>query len=116
MVEKNGGLRHHKWLITGVYGHLKVAWRGELWDILCALRKSDDTPWLIMGDFNEVLRFLEKWGGCDHFETQIRSFQDMLNDCALGDMGYFGQSFTWYNNREENHKILEWLDLFLANP
>lgn len=39
----------------------------------------------------------------------------MLNDCALGDLGYSDQPFTWCNNLKGDHRILEWLDHFLAN-
>lgn len=45
----------------------------------------------------------------------MNDFHDILVECDLRDLGYIGSPFTWCNNREGNHRILERLDPFLAN-
>lgn len=39
----------------------------------------------------------------------------MLSICELRDLGYQDNPFTWCNNREDEHRISERLDRFLAN-
>lgn len=37
------------------YGHPRVNHRKESWDLLCELDKRGSGPWMIFGDFNEIL-------------------------------------------------------------
>jgi hypothetical protein len=41
--------------ITFVYGEPRVEKRHLMWDLLRRLRCVSDLPWLVMGDFNEVI-------------------------------------------------------------
>lgn len=45
----------------------------------------------------------------------MNDFRKTLDYYDLRDLGYFGFSFTWCNNREGGNKIFERLDRFLAN-
>lgn len=42
-------------------------------------------------------------------------FKDMINQCALRDLGFKGPQYTWCNGREGVQCISERLDRFLAN-
>ena len=44
-----------EWCFTSIYGHPVIARRGESWELLCHLHARMSYPWLLMGDFNEIL-------------------------------------------------------------
>jgi hypothetical protein len=48
------------WKVTGIYGHPEVARRKETWSFLHHLSYMLPTPWLCVGDFNEVSTLAEK--------------------------------------------------------
>jgi endonuclease/exonuclease/phosphatase family metal-dependent hydrolase len=78
-----------------------------------ALSKNKDTnslPWLVVGDFNEILYHYEKEGGRARLQRHLQAFHDALNDCALADMGYTGDIFTWHRG-----KMRERLDRGVVN-
>jgi hypothetical protein len=52
-------------------------------------------PWLVLGDFNEILFNYEKEGGRPRAQQAMQAFHDALKDCELEDMGYVGDLFTW---------------------
>lgn len=58
---------------------------------------SMETPWLVLGDFDEILRQVEKLGSRPIKLTQALRFNDMVNDCSLIDRGFTGPRFTWSN-------------------
>lgn len=74
-----------------------------------------DRPWLVLGDFNEIVDMKEKTGGRSRSEQQMATFQDVLSSCELWDLRYMGQKFTWCNNREGMEKICKRLDRCVAN-
>ena len=67
-------------------------------------------PWLAAGDFNEILLHYEKEGGRARSQDQAQAFHDVLHDCNLVDMGFFGDIFTW-----QRGKIRERLDRGVSN-
>ena len=59
VTEKNG---NRKWRFTGFFGHPETNRRMDSWKLIEQLSKSSDLPWLIMGDFNEIMHLSEKVG------------------------------------------------------
>ncbi|KAA3479590.1 reverse transcriptase [Gossypium australe] len=49
-----------KWRLTRFYGALETRGREETWDLLKTLGKQPFTPWLVCGDFNEILYSFKK--------------------------------------------------------
>ncbi|XP_040998143.1 uncharacterized protein LOC121244182 [Juglans microcarpa x Juglans regia] len=96
VVNDDGG----KWLLTGVYGHPDSNLRCEVWSLLKALGRGVNSPWLVFGDFNEILTNFEKYGGNLRCENQMREFREVLACCELRDLGYVGPCYTWSNRRE----------------
>jgi hypothetical protein len=103
------------WKFMGFYGNPKVGKRGESWDLLRHLKSMDSVQWVCLGDFNEILKQSEKWGGNERNRSLMESFQSTLNDCRLLDLGYRRQKFTWNNGRDGVDFIKERLDRVVAN-
>ena len=61
----NSGGEIGKWRLTGFYGNLETHQMDDSWALLERLGKQDDSPWVCIGDFNEVLSVNEKEGGAD---------------------------------------------------
>jgi len=103
------------WMITGFYGQPDCSKSYETWDLLLHLKLLFTGPWLVLGDFNEILDHGEKLGRVLRREAQINVFQLTLEDCGLSDLGFFGPKFTWRNNREGDDYIEERIDRAVAN-
>ncbi|XP_050222303.1 uncharacterized protein LOC126672395 [Mercurialis annua] len=108
----NDGL---KWRGTGVYGWPEAGSRGLTWDLMRRLCGGSSLPWLVFGDFNEILFSREKEGGRPKQNYLMESFRQALDDCALRDLGWTGFQFTWDNGRRDSNNIRERLDRFLAS-
>ncbi|KAH1056048.1 hypothetical protein J1N35_034113 [Gossypium stocksii] len=83
------------WKFTGFYGSPYVLDRNASWDELRSLYTGENFPWLVCGDFNEILYGFEKKGGIPRDERRMELFRNVLADCDLADVGYSGRWFTW---------------------
>ncbi|KAK9697218.1 hypothetical protein RND81_08G022400 [Saponaria officinalis] len=75
---------------------------------------SSRVPIILFGDFNEILSATEKEGGALRRESQMDAFRATIDDCALHDLGYKGNVFTWQRGQEESNIIRERLDRDVA--
>ncbi|PPD96667.1 hypothetical protein GOBAR_DD06303 [Gossypium barbadense] len=73
-------------------------------------------PWVVIGDFNEILSSFEKRGGRLKSAHQMTKFRSTLEDCSLYDVGYSGRWFTWERRRFSSSNLRERLDRGVANP
>jgi hypothetical protein len=103
------------WKFTGFYGHPDTAKISESWDLLRHLNSFQPTPWLCLGDFNEIVDHSEKKGTVIHPRRQMNNFQRALEDARLHDLGFKGPKFTWNNGRSGREFTLERLDRAMAN-
>ncbi|GMI79095.1 hypothetical protein HRI_001578800 [Hibiscus trionum] len=103
------------WRCTGFYGNPETSRRMESWNLLRSLDDSPDMPWLVIGDFNEILFAGEKQGGLLRNQRQMDLFRSALEDCALDDLGYSGSWFTWEKGRSEQSNMRIRLDRGVAN-
>ncbi|XP_024171719.1 uncharacterized protein LOC112177688 [Rosa chinensis] len=83
------------WRLSGFYGHPTTSERHRTWTLLRELSTQSALPWIVVGDFNEVLHVAEKAGGCVRREGQMQQFRDALAFCDLFDLGFSGSAFTW---------------------
>ncbi|XP_073360502.1 uncharacterized protein [Aegilops tauschii subsp. strangulata] len=81
--------------ITFVYGEAQVSERYRTWDLLRGIAGSNNQPWVVMGDFNEVLLPSEHDGVGNRSQAQMDSFRDALDTCGLTDIGYKGRDWTF---------------------
>ena len=86
-----------KWRIIGFYGNPEAHRRKESWDLLKALSKNFQLPWLCFGDFNEIASAGEKMRGAQRSQRQMDDFREAIDCCRFMDLGYCGPEFTWCN-------------------
>ncbi|KAL9230664.1 hypothetical protein vseg_005987 [Gypsophila vaccaria] len=98
--------------MTVVYGFNTLVERGPLWAGLRAM--SLDNPWLVVGDFNNILYPTERLGAPVHL-FELMSFQQCVLDCNLKDMKAIGRFFTWTNKQEGLAKVMTKIDRALIN-
>ena len=98
------------WRLTCFYGEPKWEDRHLSWGYLRNLKQQTDLPWIVIGDFNEILYSHEKEGGAPRPLRMMQAFRDSLSECGLEDMGYEGDQFTWRRRR-----VRERLDRAVCN-
>ncbi|KAI9080858.1 hypothetical protein K1719_037167 [Acacia pycnantha] len=103
-------------LLTAVYVVPYESLKFSLWQDLQRLADHISIPWVVMGDFNDILMSDERVGGADINLGRLRKFQDRVQGCQLNDLGFSGPKFTWRGPRTTNcSRLYERLDRALAN-
>ena len=104
------------WLISAIYARPRLSERRILWDNLKVVAQLHNLPWLMLGDFNEVLCSEDKFGGNQVNLNRALQFKDCLDVCNMLDLGFVGPKYTWTNRRPISDLILERIDRCFANP
>uniref|UniRef100_A0A803PAK3 CCHC-type domain-containing protein n=1 Tax=Cannabis sativa TaxID=3483 RepID=A0A803PAK3_CANSA len=101
---------------SGFYGAPVVSQRKFTWELLTKLKDSTPLmPWLVMGDFNEIISHLDKLGGPLKNETQIDDFRTAIDKSGLQELNFDGNRFTWHNNNTNGTNVKERLDYGFIN-
>lgn len=103
------------WIMSAVYASSNAFFREDLWSYMQRLGCCMSFPWLLLGDFNQVLSVTEKRGGCPTSMGNMVGLQTAMINCSLVDLGYSSSSFTWSNMRIGATNIKERLDWGLGN-
>nr|XP_023878277.1 uncharacterized protein LOC111990725 [Quercus suber] len=103
------------WIISAIYASPRYVDRRLLWDNLTTVASLHNLPWIMLGDFNEMLNNSEKFGGLPINIGRALKFKACLDACGMIDLGFSGPKFTWSNRREVNGLIQERLDKCFAN-
>lgn len=98
------GLVHQKdgstWWISVVYGpqgdDLKTLFLQDLY----TRRETCPGPWMVLGDFNMILRASEK-NNSNLNRGMMNKFRRFVDDNELKELYMHGRRFTWSNEREE---------------
>ncbi|KAK7259326.1 hypothetical protein RIF29_24930 [Crotalaria pallida] len=101
--------------ITCLYGFPKCTQKMKTWDLLVNLRRTDEAPWLVIGDYNQILGPDDKVGGNLVGLNEIDAANRALLSCSLVEMDTMGYRYTWCNKRKSPHTIEEKLDRGFAN-
>lgn len=102
-------------LCTFVYAANERRPRRALWR---GLRRNVSTmPWMVVGDFNIVMKAEEKEGGQDIIPGAVEEFCECAEYCGIEDAGYEGTKYTWSSRgirtRLDRALInLEWANCF----
>lgn len=102
------------WQFTGFYGEPVTHKRFKSWDLLRKLNRQFGLPWLCSGDFNEIVKGLEKVGVSNRSHAQMQLFRDTIDECGNLDMGFTRHPFTWIFF-SDGRTIGERLDRSLVN-
>ncbi|XP_062110994.1 uncharacterized protein LOC133822613 [Humulus lupulus] len=104
-------------------GRIIIAWnprvfsldfRDQLWKDLQELAVAITDPWLVIGDFNEIISLHERIG--KKVTTKLSSkFMDCLTSCHLEDLKFSGCFYTWNNKQRAEEKIYSKIDRALVN-
>ena len=76
------------WLMTSIYASPKLAERRILWENLKTVAHLHNLPWLMLGDFNEVLCGEDKFGGNHVNLNRALEFKNCLDECNMLDLGF----------------------------
>lgn len=87
-----------------------------LWTDLIAFSGSNDLPWDVIGDFNEILNFNERIGGnsSSHFSS-MNDFIHCIEEALLFDLPFSGDFYTWSNKQIGPGRIISKIDRVLVN-
>ncbi|KAL6222735.1 hypothetical protein ACLB2K_006126 [Fragaria x ananassa] len=100
-----------RWRLTGFYGHPAAVERWRSWERLRRLAEVSSLPWIVVGDFNEIVSNTEKKGGVSRCGRQMLNFSEALYDAELIDAWFIGAPFTW-----QGGGVWCRLDRVVANP
>ena len=67
-----------QWRFTGIYREFKWEEKYLTWQRMRDLKASHDLPWVMMGDFNEILYLHEKEVGNPRPQQYMNAFRDAL--------------------------------------
>lgn len=99
---------------TLFYRHPEQSKRVLGWNLLRFLHTHNSLPWLLSGDFNEVISVHETSSGRRN-KSQMLSFREVLATCNLSDLGFNGYPFIFSNRRKGIDKKKARLDRSVAN-
>lgn len=99
-----------------VYAGPIFASRKLLWENLIIVSQSVTGPWVVLGDFNEVLSPNDRMGYMSFNNTSANLFQHCIDECNLMDLCFKRARFTWASNNNHGCIIRSRLDRCLANP
>ncbi|XP_019224694.1 PREDICTED: uncharacterized protein LOC109206328 [Nicotiana attenuata] len=105
------------WFFSAIYASNILSERKLLWEQLTTIARTTSENWFIGGDFNEVLKARDKFGGNPINLSRSNQFWNCINKYNLIDLGYKGSKYTWTNKRYSNCNtlILERIDRCFAN-
>nr|GMD29176.1 uncharacterized protein LOC109162266 [Ipomoea batatas] len=83
----NGGLTWRPWAIPTI---TLIRWY---------LSSLNNLPWVLMGDFTDLLWEWKKEGRVPHLVWLMRGFREAVSNCGLTDFAFEGSQFTWERGR-----------------
>lgn len=102
------------WLLGLIYGDLHHVVMSYIYEHILYY-SGLALPLCLIGDFNSILTTMDKFGGSSRQPVHMREFKNMVQQIGLLDLGYRGPAFTWSNNQQNNHLIMQRLDRAMAS-
>ncbi|KAG2297914.1 hypothetical protein Bca52824_034386 [Brassica carinata] len=85
--------------VSFIYGVPAVGNRSQFWESVSDLASGRDAPWLLTGDFNDILNNEEKVGGPERWEGSFTAFRSFVSQNGLWDLKHSGNHLSWRGNR-----------------
>ena len=99
---------------TFTYGAPEQARRREVLQRLTEISLSRTGPWLLTGDFNDIIDNSEKDGGPTRAEGTFIDFRTFMSECDLYDLRHSGNFLSWRGVRH-SHTVHCRLDRAMSN-
>lgn len=77
------------------YGDPVRARRKVVWDLIEGICLLRDEEWALIGDFNELLKKDEKFGGNERQPSTFWDIQNMVENCKVREKRSTGNTFSW---------------------
>jgi hypothetical protein len=103
------------WRFSFIYGEPRVEDRKQMWELLQRIKDRVPDPWIVMGDFNEVMWQFEHFSNTRRGERQMEDFREVLEICDLHDIGFSGLPWTFDNRRGGSRNVKVRLDRAVAS-
>ena len=100
--------------VTFVYGERDRSKRLQVWNQLRDQAAERSEPWLLTGDFNDIIESSEKKGGPDRPEGSFTDLRSFMSAFDLYDLKFSGNFLSWRGQRY-NHLVRCRLDRSMAN-
>jgi hypothetical protein len=101
---------HASWCATFVYGEPRAQNRQVMWELLKRIKPVSSVPWLLIGDFNEVMWSFEHFSARRRPEKQMMEFRDILSHCEVHDIGFCGMPWMYDNKQVGDRNVRVRLD------
>lgn len=98
------------WRMTCYYGYPEMINRKKSWDLIRHLAGISQIPWVILGDFNDLLCNEDKLGRSNYPRSLIEGFRATLEDCNLTELELCGGKYTWEKCRGKREWVREKVD------
>lgn len=86
--------------LSCVYGDLVRARRNRVWEQLLGIGLTRNEPWLLVGDFNELMSNKEKLGGAVRDNSTFWDFRHMAENCKIKELRSIGNQLSWAGVRD----------------
>ncbi|XP_060182761.1 uncharacterized protein LOC132612660 [Lycium barbarum] len=96
-------------MVTMVYAKCDHLERISLWDSLYSLADQMELPWLVGGDFNNIMNEDEKIGGLPVSPDEYEDFEFCINSCELTDSDHAPLLLTWGESSQHIRKPFRFL-------
>jgi hypothetical protein len=99
------GIHNAAWRGTFIYGEPRTQDRHQMWELMKRLKPCQYAPWVMIGDFNEVLWSYEHFSNPRRPLKQMMDFHEILSFCDLYDIGFQGLSWTYGNKQKGERNV-----------
>lgn len=107
----NGNFQN--WM-TAIYAMNQLDQRRKLWEDLEHIHNSQQGPWFLMGDFNNVTKSMDRVGGNLVTEREYVDLRNLMDHAGLFEKDSTGEYFTW-TNKHSIGTIYSKIDHVLGN-
>ncbi|KAH0781410.1 hypothetical protein KY290_001008 [Solanum tuberosum] len=88
--------------------------REILWQDIMQITLQHQLPWVVCGDFNNVLSSEDKLGSLVT-QQEIRGFQNAIDHLKLTNIRATGWNFTWCNKQASDKRVYSKIDWAFGN-
>lgn len=91
--------------VSYIYGAPSKQDRPRFWEVMADIGVQRTTPWLLTGDFNDLLDNSEKVAGPLRWGGSFLSFRNFVSQNGLWDLQFSGNSLSWRGTRYTLYSI-----------